>query len=300
MRAVLLITTLVCCAALVSSKASHPSIHGVGGDSQHMDGAAGHPNAAHPLGGGLPDHETDTSRKALPSWESMEGSQGDGFQPALTASFFMILVCEVGDKTFFIAMIMSMRYSKVVVFCGALSALAVMTVLSVIGGHILPSLIPIVWTHYLSVVLFLYFGCALLKDAYLDDGESELAEVEEELGIKAKEEDSPLPGGGRASKSCVRDLFSPIVIKAFTMTFLAEWGDRSQIATIALAARKEPFGVTIGGIMGHSICTGLACSCGHMIAEHVSERAVALVGGLLFLVFGIVGAYEGPDAPGGI
>jgi putative Ca2+/H+ antiporter (TMEM165/GDT1 family) len=37
-----------------------------------------------------------------------------------------------------------------------------------------------------------------------------------------------------------------LFMKAFTLTFVAEWGDRSQIATIALAADKNPFGVVSG------------------------------------------------------
>lgn len=48
-----------------------------------------------------------------------------------------------------------------------------------------------------------------------------------------------------------------IFTQAFTLTFLAEWGDRSQIATIALAASKDPFGVVVGGLIGHAFCTGI-------------------------------------------
>lgn len=78
------------------------------------------------------------------------------------------------------------------------------------------------------------------------------------------------------------------------LTFLAEWGDRSQIATIALAAAKDPIGVTIGGIVGHSFCTGLAVVGGRMLAAKISERTVALAGGLLFLIFGLHSCYTGP------
>lgn len=53
---------------------------------------------------------------------------------------------------------------------------------------------------------------------------------------------------------------------SFGMTFLAEWGDRSQIATIALATTWDPFGVTFGGIIGHSLCTGMAVIGGRMLA----------------------------------
>ena len=52
----------------------------------------------------------------------------------------------------------------------------------------------------------------------------------------------------------------------------AEWGDRSQIATITLAAEYNPYGVTVGAILGHSICTGTAVLGGKAIPVHIPER----------------------------
>lgn len=52
------------------------------------------------------------------------------FLHAFLASLSVIVVSELGDKTFFIAAIMAMRHPRLVVFAGAISALALMTVLS--------------------------------------------------------------------------------------------------------------------------------------------------------------------------
>lgn len=54
----------------------------------------------------------------------------DKFVRAFVASLSVILVSELGDKTFFIAAIMAMRHSRLIVFLGAISALALMTILS--------------------------------------------------------------------------------------------------------------------------------------------------------------------------
>jgi len=97
----------------------------------------------------------------------------------------------------------------------------------------------------------------------------------------------------RPNTSLLGGFFSPVFIQCFTMTFLAEWGDRSQIATIALAASKNPYGVTVGGIIGHAMCTGLAVLGGKLLATRISERTVAAVGGILFLFFAIHGLYSG-------
>jgi len=49
---------------------------------------------------------------------------------AFIATFSVIVVSELGDKTFFIAAIMAMRHSRLTVFAGAMTALALMHVLS--------------------------------------------------------------------------------------------------------------------------------------------------------------------------
>ncbi len=139
----------------------------------------------------------------------------------------------------------------------------------------------------------------LLRDASSMEGggpSDELHEVEEELvGKKSAEgpadDDERGKGkGGKASGAAV----TKVLTQAFTLTFLAEWGDRSQIATIALASAKDPVGVTLGGILGHALCTGLAVIGGRMLAARISEKTVATVGGLTFLAFG-VHAFMFPD-----
>eukprot|EP00871_Galdieria_phlegrea_P000831 jgi/Galph1/1749/GphlegSOOS_G423.1 len=82
--------------------------------------------------------------------------------------------------------------------------------------------------------------------------------------------------------------FSPIFIRSFTLTFLAEWGDRSQVATVALAAAKDMYGVCIGAVTGHFLCTGLAVVGGRLLASRISERTVSGTGGILFLLFSIL------------
>ncbi|KAL9891266.1 uncharacterized protein ACN427_009883 isoform 1-T1 [Glossina fuscipes fuscipes] len=90
-------------------------------------------------------------------------------------------------------------------------------------------------------------------------------------------------------------LTTRVLVQAFTMTFLAEWGDRSQLATIILAASKDVYGVITGGVVGHSICTGLAVVGGRMVAAKISLRTVTIVGGVVFLGFALYALIARPD-----
>ncbi|KAF1999668.1 UPF0016-domain-containing protein [Amniculicola lignicola CBS 123094] len=83
-------------------------------------------------------------------------------------------------------------------------------------------------------------------------------------------------------------LLSPAWVQTFVMTFLGEWGDRSQIATIAMAAGSDYWWVTGGAIVGHACCTAGAVIGGRAIAGKVSMRVVTLGGAIAFLAFGVI------------
>ncbi|KIK64019.1 hypothetical protein GYMLUDRAFT_161675 [Collybiopsis luxurians FD-317 M1] len=84
----------------------------------------------------------------------------------------------------------------------------------------------------------------------------------------------------------------PVFVKAFVLTFLGEWGDRSQIATIALGAAHNAYLVALGTILGHSCCTALAVIGGKYISTKISAKHITFGGAVLFLLFGILYLYE--------
>ncbi|QLE59420.1 TMEM165/GDT1 family protein [Nostoc sp. TCL26-01] len=203
---------------------------------------------------------------------------------AFTAGLLLITVSELGDKTFFIAVILAMHHSRRWVFTGVVAALAAMTILSVLFGQA-ASLLPKVYIHYAEIALFVAFGLKLLYDASKMSAADDKAEDEiKEAKAAVEKADSHLP---RQKTPWT------IIAEAFVLTFMAEWGDRTQIATIALAAGNNIIGVTIGAILGHAICAAIAVIGGKMIAGRISERQLTFAGGCLFLIFGIVAGMEG-------
>ncbi|KAI6778912.1 putative Ca2+/H+ antiporter [Emericellopsis cladophorae] len=255
-------------------------------------------------------------------------------------SLTMILVSEVGDKTFLVAALMAMKHDRMVVFSAAFGALLVMTVLSAVLGHTLPALLPRRLTSFAAAVLFFVFGGKLLREgmemdpnegvsAEMSEVEQELAEKEREMGRNGPEDPHTLEMGlnGRRSRSKTRMsspprspsqspprtsagasaltgalqgmgnlcslLLSPAWVQTFVMTFLGEWGDRSQIATIAMAAGPDYWWVTLGAMVGHCFCTGAAVIGGRAIAGRVSLKVVTVGGAVAFLVFGFIYLIEG-------
>ncbi|KAI9062324.1 UPF0016-domain-containing protein [Trametes sanguinea] len=107
---------------------------------------------------------------------------------------------------------------------------------------------------------------------------------------------SPAQKTMRSYAEAARNFFSyllgPVFVQSFVLTFLGEWGDRSQISTIALAAADNVYVVALGTVIGHSCCTALAVMGGRYVSTKISVKHVTLAASGLFLLFGVVYLYE--------
>lgn len=198
------------------------------------------------------------------------------------SSFLLVTVAEFGDKTFFTPLILAMRHPRRWVFLGAWTALVMMTVLAVVVGQLVFKLFSPVGVQILSTAVFAVFGLRMLWQAYQMKPQQELEEEEEALKLVEQAEAKGAGQGGAWA----------VVSEAFTLTALAELGDKTQVATLSLAAVHPGFSVLAGATLGHGLMVGVAVLGGRFLATHISERAVHWLGGSLFLGFALLTGWE--------
>ncbi|MBW4515894.1 MAG: TMEM165/GDT1 family protein [Timaviella obliquedivisa GSE-PSE-MK23-08B] len=213
---------------------------------------------------------------------------------SFTKGLLLVGFSELGDKTFFITAILAMRHPRRWVLVGAIAALTTMTIISVLMGQAV-SHFPKVYVRGAEVILFIAFGLKLLYDATQMTHQPNLEEQKEAAEAVEKAE-AKLSKKSFHRGAGVRGFWGRgtwvIVGEAFSLIFLAEWGDRTQFATIALAAANNPLGVTLGSILGHAICAAIAVMCGRFVCGRISERTITTLGGALFLIFAVVAGLE--------
>jgi len=206
------------------------------------------------------------------------------------SAFLLIFFSELGDKTFFIAALLAARNSSSVVFVGTFGALSVMTLISVFLGrtfHYVDGILPFKFgtdfpvDDIAAVCLLVYFGITTLVDAASDDSSKTDEEKKgAELAI------SELSGNNTGTVA------ANTIISTFLLVFVAEWGDKSFFSTISLSAASSPLGVIAGALVGHAAATTLAVVGGSLIESFFSEKAIAYIGGTLFLIFAAVTVVE--------
>ncbi len=180
---------------------------------------------------------------------------------AYWASLALVVLAEMGDKTQLLAMAFATRFRWQIVLIGIFAATAANHLIAVIVGHYLDSIIPIQYIKIGTSLSFILFGLWTLRGDELRG-----------------EED--------------RYQFSPV----WTITiafFVAEMGDKTQLATVALAAKYNSIlPVWLGTITGMLIADAFGIVVGTVLGKKIPKRMVKWGSALIFFGFGIFGMYE--------
>lgn len=180
---------------------------------------------------------------------------------AFLISLAVVALSEMGDKTQLLALLLSARFRKSIPILIAifLATLVNHGVSAVLGQWITTVLSP---TVLLWIVSLGFIGMAvwMLIPDKLDD-ESESIDKWQKYGVFGA---------------------------TFMLFFLAEIGDKTQIATVALAARFDSVGwVTVGTTLGIMLVNAPAVFIGNKLAEKLPISLIHKIGALVFLIIGV-------------
>ena len=185
--------------------------------------------------------------------------------------FTDIFLLELPDKTALAALLLATRHRALPVFLGAAAAFVIQSVVAVVAGSLL-SLLPREPIRIGAGILFLGMAALLVRRNLRKDEADEARAVEQEEGRH-------------------RQPF----ITAFTVVFVAEWGDLTQLATAALQARyQQPVVVFVAATLALWAVSAIAVALGNRLGAWIPERplqfaaagvmvlvAIALLTGLL-------------------
>jgi putative Ca2+/H+ antiporter (TMEM165/GDT1 family) len=180
---------------------------------------------------------------------------------AFTASFLFVLLAEMGDKTQLLAMALASRFRWQIVLWGIFWATAVNHGLAVLVGKYLTVFVPLDAIRVAAATSFVLFGLWTVRGDRLEGEESRFS-------------------------------FSPFWT-VFAAFFVAETGDKTQLATIALAADyASVWPVWLGTTSAMVVADAFGIVVGVVLGKRLPERTIKWVSALVFIGFGLWGLAE--------
>lgn len=177
---------------------------------------------------------------------------------ATISAFGVVFVAELGDKTQLLALGFGTRHGLRTIAIGLTIGYAAAGAVAAVVGGVLGATIPDRPVNFAAGAMFLIFAVLAVRDAD-DDG---------------------TPGHAVGTRSIVASIALTIVI--------AEMGDKTQLATVALAARANPVATWIGATGGEVAAGMLGAVAGRRIGDRIDSRLLRFGSAALFGVFGLV------------
>lgn len=180
---------------------------------------------------------------------------------AFLSSTIFVVLAEMGDKTQLLGMAFATRYKASIVLAGVLVATLLNHFLAVAVGDYLTNFVPLTTIQLIAACSFIFFGLWTLRGDSLDGEDKKV-------------------------------YFNPFwtVVIAF---FIAEMGDKTQLAAIALAAKYNSlFWVWMGTTLGMIISNIIGITVGVVFGKKIPEKLVKIVSASIFIAFGYIGIWQ--------
>ena len=181
---------------------------------------------------------------------------------ALALSTGVVALAEMGDKTQLLSLMLAARYPKqaLAIIGGIFIATIANHACAALLGHWLTSFMSPDLLKWVLGLSFLGIGLWLLVPDHIDD----------------------------AAGSKVADKAFQVLMLTVGLFFLAEMGDKTQIATIALGAKySDVFSVTVGTTLGMMLANAPAVWIGQKFTKRMPIKWVHAIAAITFIAIGI-------------
>jgi Ca2+/H+ antiporter, TMEM165/GDT1 family len=176
---------------------------------------------------------------------------------AALISLGVVFVAELGDKSQLITMTYALRHRWWTVLSGVAIAAFLVHGLSVLIGHFLGLTLPERPIAFAAAITFFFFAVWTWRE-------------------RRDSEEPPV--------TPERRFVLPAVISSYV---LAELGDKTMLATVALASEHNWAGVWLGATLAMLLADGLAIAVGALLHRRLPERLLHAMASVLFLLFGL-------------
>lgn len=181
---------------------------------------------------------------------------------AFSAAFLLVVLAEMGDKTQFVAMTFAAKHNpyKVLfaIFLGTVANFAIVIVI----GQLLTEIVPIDAISLAASIAFIGFGVWTVREEKVEEGSVKVSR----FGVVAT------------------------VGIAF---FVAEFGDKTQLATLSLAVQyHSPVSVLVGATLAMLVADGIGIVIGVVFCRRIPRHKLKWLSAVIFVLFGLVGVYE--------
>ena len=179
------------------------------------------------------------------------------------SSFTLISLAEIGDKSQLVCMALAARHRHWPVILGATMAFLALNTLAVLFGAGVAAWVPERVTAGVVALLFGAFGIHVFYKK--DDDESEGVEKRSDHGI---------------------------LITTFLLIFVAEFGDKTQIAVAGLAGSFDPLPVWLGATAALVMVSILGVWAGRTVLQRLPLLWLHRISGVIFLLFAFLAAWR--------